>query len=98
VVIQYSRYSICSANNLDLERGYILIPTDESLARTICNLSRWSVKLLFVIFSINQSSRYHICLNIFHFLDKLCRVNVNDSVYLNLVTYRLNTLSGEPLS
>jgi hypothetical protein len=41
----------------------------ESLDRTISNLSRWSLKLLFV--SINKSSKYHAYLNVFHILDKI---------------------------
>jgi hypothetical protein len=41
----------------------------ESLARTLSNLSRWSLKLVFV--SIKKSSRYHVNLNIFNILDKL---------------------------
>jgi hypothetical protein len=55
LVIQYPRYSICSAKCLDLEEMFTLIPVFESLARTISNLSRWSLKLIFVI--INKSSR-----------------------------------------
>jgi hypothetical protein len=47
------RYSICSAKNLDLEM-LTLIPAVESLARTIFNLSRRSLKMLFV--SIYKSS------------------------------------------
>jgi hypothetical protein len=56
LVIQYqgTSYSICSTKNLDLEM-FTLIPSVESLVRTICNLSRWSLKLLFV--NINKSSR-----------------------------------------
>jgi hypothetical protein len=38
-MIQYPRYSICSAKNLDLEI-FTLVPAVESLGRTISNLSR----------------------------------------------------------
>jgi hypothetical protein len=68
LMIQYPRYSTCSAKNLDLEM-FTLIPAVENLARTISNLSRCSLKLLFI--SINKSSRYHFSLNIFHILDKI---------------------------
>jgi hypothetical protein len=51
----------------------------DSLARTISNLSRWSLKLLFV--SINKSSRLHVSLNIFHILDKLRHDVLNNIWY-----------------
>jgi hypothetical protein len=61
-------YSICSAKNLDLEI-FTLIQAVESVARTISNLSRLSLKLLFD--SIKKSSKFYGCFNIFHILDKL---------------------------
>jgi hypothetical protein len=56
MMIQYLWYSIYSAKVLDLKIGYCHSDTRnslvESLARTISNLSRWSLMLLFV--SINK--------------------------------------------
>jgi hypothetical protein len=53
---------------------FTLIPMVESLARTISNLSRWSLNLLLVsIILTNHQDRmvFKIGLNIFHMLDKI---------------------------
>jgi hypothetical protein len=55
MVIQYPRYYICSAKNLDLEI-FTLVPAVESLSRIIYNLNTWSLKLLFFASSNHQDS------------------------------------------
>jgi hypothetical protein len=49
LLIQYARYCTCSAKNLDFEI-FSLISAVESHARDISNLSRWYLKIIFVIY------------------------------------------------
>jgi hypothetical protein len=65
-------YSILFYKELDLEIFTLIPGIDsmvESLARTISNLSRWYLKVLFL--NISKSSNYNINLNILHILNKL---------------------------